>query len=58
MGGIPEAILSAIIVEKLGGEMTLRILPANVAQDEKLSGRLNNWNLFRKNEVDILKISR
>ncbi|OHC00977.1 MAG: hypothetical protein A3G70_05590 [Planctomycetes bacterium RIFCSPLOWO2_12_FULL_39_13] len=55
VGGIPEAILSAIIVEKLGGEMTLRILPANVAQDEKLSGRLNNWNLFRKNEVDILK---
>ena len=55
VGGIPEAILSAIIVEKLGGEMTLRILPAGVAQDEQLSGRLNNWSLFRKNEVDTLK---
>ncbi|HHT9126409.1 MAG TPA: fructose-bisphosphatase class II [Candidatus Brocadiia bacterium] len=55
VGGVPEAILSAIIVEKLGGEMSLRILPADVAQDEKLLGRLNNWNSFRKNEVDILR---
>lgn len=55
VGGIPEAILSAIIVEELGGEMTLRILPAGVAQDERLLGRINNWNYFRKNEVDILK---
>jgi len=55
VGGIPEAMLSAIIVNKLGGEMSLRILPNNVAQDEKLSGMINNWNLFRKNEVDILK---
>ena len=55
VGGIPEAMLSAIIVEKLGGEMSLRILPAGVAKDEKLSGIINNWNLFRKNEVDILR---
>ncbi|MCF6158586.1 MAG: fructose-bisphosphatase class II [wastewater metagenome] len=55
VGGIPEAILSAIIVEELGGEMTLRILPADVAQDRRLLGRVNNWNHFRKNEVDILK---
>ena len=55
VGGIPEAILSAIIVEKLGGEMSLRILPADVAKDEKLLGKLNNWNLFKKNEIDILK---
>ena len=48
-------MLSAIIVEKLGGEMSLRILPNNVAQDAKLSGMMNNWNLFRKNEVDILR---
>ncbi len=55
VGGIPQAILSAIIVEKLGGEMTLRILPAEVAQDEKLLRKLINWNLFKKNEIDILR---
>ena len=55
VGGIPEAMLSAIIIEKLGGEMRLRILPSGVAQDEKLLGMINNWNLFRKNEVDILR---
>lgn len=55
VGGIPEAILSAIIIEKLGGEMSLRILPADVTQDEKLLGKQNNWNLFKKNERDILK---
>src|SRR3989339_274924 len=55
VGGIPEAMLSAIIIEKLGGELSLRILPSGIAQDEKLSGMINNWNLFRKNEVDILR---
>ncbi|MBM2833465.1 MAG: hypothetical protein HW406_626 [Candidatus Brocadiaceae bacterium] len=55
VGGIPETMLSAIIVEKLGGEMSLRILPSSVAQDGKLSGMINNWNLFGKNEVDILR---
>ena len=55
VGGIPETMLSAIIVEKLGGEMSLRILPSGVAQDGKLSGMINNWNLFGKNEVDILR---
>ncbi|GAN31750.1 fructose-bisphosphatase class II [Candidatus Brocadia sp. AMX2] len=54
-GGVPEAILSAIIVEKLGGEMSLKILPADIAQDEKLLGKLSNWNLFKKNEIDILR---
>src|SRR3989339_1111008 len=55
VGGIPETMLSAIIVEKLGGEMSLRILPSGVAQDGKLSGMMYNWNLFGKNEVDILR---
>src|SRR3990172_10244191 len=55
VGGIPEAILSAIIIEKLGGEMSLRILPMEVALDERLSGRLSNWELFKKNEIDILR---
>ncbi|MCF6155467.1 MAG: fructose-bisphosphatase class II [Candidatus Brocadia sp.] len=55
VGGVPEAILSAIIVEKLGGEMSLKILPADIAQDEKLLGKLHNWNLFKKNEIDILR---
>ncbi|HEY4481317.1 MAG TPA: fructose-bisphosphatase class II, partial [Candidatus Brocadiaceae bacterium] len=55
VGGIPETMLSAIIVEKLGGEMSLRILPSGVAQEGKLSGTINNWNLFGKNEVDILR---
>src|SRR3989337_2601786 len=55
VGGIPEAMLSAIIFAKLGGEMSLRILPSGVAQDAKLSGMIYNWNLFRKNEVDILR---
>lgn len=55
VGGIPETMLSAIIVEKLGGEMSLRILPSGVAQDGKLSGMIKNWNLFGKNEVDILR---
>ena len=55
VGGIPEAILSAIIIEKLGGEMSLRILPMEVALDERLSGSLSNWELFKKNEIDILR---
>jgi fructose-1,6-bisphosphatase/sedoheptulose 1,7-bisphosphatase-like protein len=55
VGGVPEAILSAIIVEKLGGEMCLRILPADVARDEGFLGKLDNWNLFMKSEIDILK---
>ena len=55
VGGIPEAILSAIIIERLGGEMSLKILPAEVVQNEKLLGKLHNWNLFKKNEIDILR---
>ncbi|MFQ5963365.1 MAG: fructose-bisphosphatase class II [Candidatus Scalinduaceae bacterium] len=55
VGGIPEAVLSGMIVERLGGEMTMRILPNEVAQDERLMEKPNNWNSFRKNEVDILR---
>jgi len=55
VGGVPEAVLSAIIVEKLGGEMCLRILPTDVAQDEELLSKLDNWNLFGKSGIDILK---
>ncbi len=55
VGGIPEAVLSGIIVKQLGGEMTLRILPREVAQEEQLLGKLKNWDLFKKNEIDILK---
>ncbi len=54
-GGVPEAILSGIIVSQLGGEVTLRILPLEVAREEQLLGKLKNWNLFKKNEIDILK---
>ncbi len=55
VGGVPEAILSGIIVSQLGGEITLRILPLEVAKDEQLLGSLKNWNHFKKNEIDILK---
>jgi fructose-1,6-bisphosphatase/sedoheptulose 1,7-bisphosphatase-like protein len=55
VGGIPEAVLSGIIVNQLGGEMTLRILPLEVAQEEQLLGKLKNWDLFKKSEIDILR---
>ncbi|HHT9110610.1 MAG TPA: fructose-bisphosphatase class II, partial [Candidatus Brocadiaceae bacterium] len=55
VGGIPEAILSAIIIEKLGGEMSLRILPAHIAQDVESLENIYKWNHFKKNEIDILK---
>jgi len=55
VGGVPEAVLSAIIIEKLGGEMCLRIIPTHIAQDETLLRNLNNWDLFKKNEIDVLK---
>ena len=48
VGGVPEAVLSAIIIEKLGGEMCLRIIPTHIAQDEGLLGNLNNWDLFKR----------
>jgi len=54
VGGVPEAILSGMIVDQLGGEMTLRVLPLNVAQDGQLMGKLENWDLFKKSEIDIL----
>ncbi|GJQ59569.1 MAG: fructose-bisphosphatase class II [Candidatus Scalindua sp. AMX11] len=55
VGGVPEAVLSGIIVEHFRGEMTLRILPAEVALEEKLLCRHENWEDFRKNEIDTLK---
>ena len=55
IGGIPEAVLSGIIVKQLGGEMMLRILPAEVAQDERLLGKRRYWDLFKKSEIDILR---
>ena len=55
IGGVPEAVLSAIIVENLGGEMSMRILPAKVARNEKLLIKLKYWDFFRKDEIDILK---
>ncbi|MGR3293078.1 MAG: fructose-bisphosphatase class II [Candidatus Scalindua sp.] len=55
VGGVPEAVLSGIIIEQLGGEMTLSVLPHEVAQEEHLLGQLKNWDFFKKNEIDILK---
>jgi len=55
VGGVPEAVLSGILVEQLGGEMTLRILPLEVAQQELLLGKLKNWDSFKKSEIDILR---
>jgi fructose-1,6-bisphosphatase/sedoheptulose 1,7-bisphosphatase-like protein len=55
VGGVPEAVLSGIIIEQQGGEMTLRVLPCEVAQEEYLLGKLKHWDSFRKNEIDILR---
>ncbi len=55
VGGVPEAVLSALLVENLGGEMTMRLLPLDVAGDEELLSSLINWELFKKNEIDILQ---
>ncbi|MCP5004653.1 MAG: fructose-bisphosphatase class II family protein [Planctomycetes bacterium] len=55
VGGVPEAVLGGIIVEHLGGEMTLRILPSNVALDEGLVIKRKNWDSFKKNEIDTLR---
>lgn len=55
VGGVPEAVLSALIVKGLGGEMSFRLLPREVAEDERLLLKKKNWDSFRKNEIDILK---
>ena len=55
VGGVPEAVLSGIIVERLGGEMSLRILPTEVALDELLIKKRKNWEHFKKNEIDTLR---
>ncbi len=54
VGGIPEGVLSAMIVEKLGGEMTFRILPDAVANSNDLLAK-KNWNKFKMDEIEILK---
>lgn len=55
VGGVPEAVLSALIVENLGGEMSMRILPTRIAQNERLLLKFKYWEFFRKDEIDILK---
>ena len=55
VGGVPEAVLSGMIVAQLGGEMTLRVLPHGVAAKEYLLGKLKNWGSFKKDEIDILR---
>ena len=55
VGGVPEAVLSGIVVAQLGGEMTLRVLPYGVATEERLLGTLKHWDSFKKDEIDILK---
>lgn len=55
VGGVPEGVLSAMLVEKLGGEMTLRLIPNNVAVNEKLLSKIKNWDLFTMEEIEILK---
>ncbi|MGR3218602.1 MAG: fructose-bisphosphatase class II, partial [Candidatus Anammoxibacter sp.] len=55
IGGTPEGVLSAMIVEQLGGEMTLRLLPDEVANNPKLLNKKANWDLFKMDEIEILK---
>ncbi len=55
VGGVPEAVLSALIIENLGGEMAMQLIPAEIAQDEKLLLQIKNWGSFKKEEIDILK---
>ena len=55
VGGVPEGVLSAMIVEKLGGEMTFRILPDAVANNNDLLTNKENWNKFQMDEIEILK---
>ncbi|MGR3320138.1 MAG: fructose-bisphosphatase class II [Candidatus Anammoxibacter sp.] len=55
VGGIPEGVLSAMIVEKLGGKMTLRLLPDEVANSPKLLSKKANWDLFKMDEIEIFK---
>ncbi len=55
VGGVPEGVLSAMLVEKLGGEMTFRLLPDKVANCEALLCKLKNWDKFTLEEIEILK---
>lgn len=55
VGGIPEAVLSAIIIENLGGEISVKILPENLVHNEELLKTLTSTLSFKKKNVDILK---
>lgn len=55
VGGVPEGVLSAMLVEKLGGEMTFRLLPDDVANNQNLLSSKKNWDLFKLDEIEILK---
>lgn len=55
IGGIPEGVLSAMVVKEIGGEITLRLLPNHVAVDGDLITRKENWNLFKMDEIEILQ---
>ena len=55
VGGTPEALISAIIIQCLGGWMTLRILPYDVSQKGVDAARVANWNKFSRKELDRFK---
>ena len=55
IGGVPEGVLSAMVIKKIDGEITLRILPDNVADDGDLIINKKNWNLFKMDEIELLK---
>ncbi len=55
VGGVPEGVLSAMLIGKLGGEMTLRLLPNEVAKNPDLLAKQKNWDMFTLKELEILK---
>lgn len=55
VGGTPEGVLSAMLVEKLGGEMTFRLLPNDVVNDADALAKQENWNYYKMDEVEILR---
>lgn len=55
VGGVPEGVLSAMLIEKLGGEMTLRLLPDDITSNEDVFTNHCNWDHFKMDEIEILK---
>lgn len=55
VGGVPEGILSAMIIENLGGEMTFRLLPDNIVFNEDVFTSQDKWDQFKMDEIEILK---